>query len=474
MDPQKLGQQIDDHQLWLESRRLLGAQAVFRGQDLRFAALAGKRLNECVLAESNLERADLRGVSLAGADIRKVNLAYANLAGANLSGANLSGARLEGAILDNVELREALIEDAQFDSASLKNANLSAARGARAKFNRADLSSADLDAAVLPDSQFNGANMTQSSLRETLLDRAQLRGAALSGAQIDGTSLREALLLEAILVGVSFESSNIEGARLDRNALGGGDPEEENESASGKKSKAGAKALQSFSGATLSPNAQMAQLLRRRDELQQDIRTRLMQARSDGADALHDEKIIELRAMLDITEGERRVLRQEIRRGEEHRRNAQTELQGRVEAASVALRSALDFTNRQIRRAYVWSIISKTFGLGLMACGSGLLLLTVYRLSLEQGGDLSGTSLIASLYFLAGLAVLVLDHFNSRNARSLVERRERIENVIAALNASLQLSVDVEANQASLIATFESARAVLLGGADDHANREHR
>ena len=474
MIPEILAQQIAAHQIWLESRRLEGAQAVFKGQDLRFASLAGVRLDECVLTESNLERSGLQGIFLAGADLRKVNLAYANLTGADLSGANLSGARLEGASLDSADLRDALIEDAVFDSASLKNANLTAARGSRAKFNRADLSAAELDAAILQDGHFNGANLTQASLRETNLDRAQMRGASLSGAQLDGASLREAVLLDTILVGVSFESANIEGARLDRNALGGANPGDEDEN--GLTTKTANTKVSSggplFSGMGLTQNSQMAFLLRHRDELQQKLRSRLLQVRGDAAQVAGDVIVLETRAELDRVEADRRVLRQDIRRTEEHRRTAQGELQIRVEAATAALRSAASFANRQMRRALLWSLIAKTTGFVLIAAGAIWLLIFSYRLNQGIDSHFSIWTGLAITFFIGGLALLILDYVSGRRALPLIRKRDRIDDVIATLVASSHLSADVEANQANILETFEAARKILLAPRTDGSNGE--
>ncbi len=468
-----LAQKIEAHQLWLESRRLDGAQAVFKGQDLRFANLAGKRLNECVLTESNLERSDLRGIFLGGADLRKVNLAYANLSGADLSGANLSGARLEGAILDSADFRDALIEDAIFDSASLKNANFTAARGSRAKFNRADMSSSELDAAVFQDAQFSGANLTQASLRETNLDRATMRGTALSGAHVDGASLRETILLEAILVGVSFEHSNIEGARLDRNALGGALPDEDETTTDGKKGNPAEATASGFSGAALTQDQRMADLLRRRDELQQSLRTRLLQIKGNAAEIAEDPEIQELRSEFDRVDAERRVLRQETRRQEDYRRHAQGDLQSRVDAAIAALNRSMISTNRQLRFLSIWQATLKITGMSLIAISSVTHLAYMIRQLVDAIDNSFFVSVVdTSALFVGGLALLLLDFVTGLRTRPLVERRNRIENVIAALGASMQLSMDSATNQTNLLETFEAARKLLLETRNKVSDRE--
>lgn len=463
MDPTKLAQQIDAHQVWVESRRVEGAQAVFQGIDLRFVSLAGRRLNESVFAESNLERADLRGVMFAGADLRKVNMAYADLSGADLSGANLSGARLEGAMINNANLREALMEGAIFDSASLKSANFTGARGSRARFNLADMSSAELDAAVFQEAQFNGTNLTQASLRETTLDRAQMRGALLSGAQFDGTSLRDALLHGAILVGVSFDTSNVEGARIDRNALGGAGPGADEDDDGDFKPIVKSPGSGVFSGGVLAPNAQMAALLRRRDELQPLIFKRLLPSKSRGEKGgVEDAGLAALRTQLDVVESDRRLLRQDIRRQEQHRREAQVELQNRVDAATLALKSALSFTKQQMQQSFVWSLVAKGAGLSLVGLSAIWLLVCMARLLGGASTGLGEWLVLAAGLLGAGLALLLIDHFGQRSRRPLVIQHDRIENVIAALHASLHLSVDVETNQANILATFEAAKKVLL------------
>ena len=280
----------------------------------------------------------------------------------------------------------------------------------------------------------------------------------LSGAQVDGTSLRDANLINAILVGVSFETSNIEGARMDRNAMAGGAQNAEAEK--GDKSKDAKGGALPFSGTALAPNVSMAQLLRRRDELQQELRAFVLQGRPD--DEAHQAKLSELRAALEDIEAQQRVLRQEVRRGEEYGRSAQAELQGRVDYATRALRTGVEFTNRQLQRAHIWSVVCKVWGLSLLALGGFWLVAVVYYTGGAVGGE-SGWLAIALVFFGAGFALLILDHFNTRFRQPLIERRDRVDDVIASLNAAQRLSADVETNQRNVTTTFETARDKILG-----------
>ncbi len=103
----------------------------------------------------------------------------------------------------------------------------------------------------------------------------------------------------------------------------------------------------------------MAQLLRRRIELQQELRAFVLQGRPD--DEAHQAKLAELRSALEEIEAQQRVLRQEVRRGEEYGRSAQAELQGHVDFATRALRIGAEFTNRQLQRAHIWSVVCKVW-----------------------------------------------------------------------------------------------------------------
>jgi uncharacterized protein YjbI with pentapeptide repeats len=125
-----------------------------------------------------LRQANLDGIHLEAADLRDAHLEGANLAHAYLQGADLRGAHLEGAMLDRAEL-----EGADLRGAHLEGADLSSVLLRRANLESACLKGAILDRALMQDTILKGANLEGASLNAALMDDAQLEEAKLAGAR---------------------------------------------------------------------------------------------------------------------------------------------------------------------------------------------------------------------------------------------------------------------------------------------------
>lgn len=134
---------------------------VFRVDFQAVATILGRR-------DRRHERSDYR-LDLTKVDLRRAVLPEADLEGATLYKANLGHAYMPGAFL-----KGAVLTDARLEQAYLFQANLQEARMEVAFLRRANLFGADLE----------GAHLSHAILREAILRETNLRRADLSGADL--------------------------------------------------------------------------------------------------------------------------------------------------------------------------------------------------------------------------------------------------------------------------------------------------
>ncbi len=177
------------------------------------------------LAGASLPDLDLVGASLVGARFdgvvfRGVRLAGACLDGASLRGADLSGADLTDARASELDARDALLEDAVLDRATLRFADLRGALLDGARLGRADLWGAKLGGTEAPNVDLRAAVLVEADLTGADLPNADLRGAVLQKADLTGANLARADLTGCDLGGAILAGSNLAGARLRELDLG--------------------------------------------------------------------------------------------------------------------------------------------------------------------------------------------------------------------------------------------------------------
>ncbi|MDJ0619531.1 MAG: pentapeptide repeat-containing protein [Calothrix sp. MO_192.B10] len=135
------------------------------------------------------KRRDFSWVDLRGAILNQAQLCQANFYQAKLMGAQLEGANLSHANLRKADLNEAVLTEACLQGTQLIKTNLS-----QAKLNGADLTGADLMGTQLVNADLSNANLSQAKLYRT-----NLSGAVLLGASIAVDDLAEADLTGAIM-----------------------------------------------------------------------------------------------------------------------------------------------------------------------------------------------------------------------------------------------------------------------------------
>lgn len=116
-------------------------------------------------------RANLGGVNLMNAKLINVDLRYANLENANLTCANLNHANLSKANLTNVDLRGASLIETNLVEANLEKAELGCACLTGADLREANLAYANLQYANLARAYLLGTN-----LKDTVVDLANFSG----------------------------------------------------------------------------------------------------------------------------------------------------------------------------------------------------------------------------------------------------------------------------------------------------------
>ena len=125
------------------------------------AALASaKTVNGCELKsfETKCPGADLHGADLRDAILEFADFSHANLNGADLRGAHLYKALLNGAQLNTAKLSYAYLVRADLSSADLRNANLGGTRLSYADLSGADLRGARFCQTIMPDGNVNNSD----------------------------------------------------------------------------------------------------------------------------------------------------------------------------------------------------------------------------------------------------------------------------------------------------------------------------
>ena len=175
LTPEEIQTVLEEHRLWLDSKRTKGQRADF--------------------SRKNLQQANFEGVNLTQANLEGANLAKANLMRANFERANFKGAILDGANLQRANLIEAVCSGAVFTRADLTESRFMEAdlRGAiltEANLTRAHLENANLEGSLLAGAYFKYADFEGANLAKAHFGNANLEGANLTRANLEGTNLK--------------------------------------------------------------------------------------------------------------------------------------------------------------------------------------------------------------------------------------------------------------------------------------------
>ena len=147
--PEELKKILSKHEIWLQSKGGMGAQANLYSKDLRNNNLRNINLEKAYLERSNLEKASLSGVNLNMADLIAANLQQADLQDANLQqsdlrDANLHKSNLFSANLHSSDLQNSNLTESNLAESNLENTNLALVNLRKANLFRANLSGANL------------------------------------------------------------------------------------------------------------------------------------------------------------------------------------------------------------------------------------------------------------------------------------------------------------------------------------------
>jgi uncharacterized protein YjbI with pentapeptide repeats len=184
--------------------------------DLAATDLRGVNLRGALLQQANLFRAQLQT-----ADLQHAYLRAADLRRAQLQEADLQHAHLQGANLDRAQLRGAYLQHAQLQGADLGDAELQGANLGEAQLQEANLRSALLRGANLGGAELKVAKLGGAQLQEANLGGAQLQEAWLRRAQLQGADLRRAQLNAADLRDAQLQGADLRDTQLQRADLGG-------------------------------------------------------------------------------------------------------------------------------------------------------------------------------------------------------------------------------------------------------------
>ena len=145
-----------------------------------------------ILQGSSYKHSEIHlGTSLEGINLRNALIRNANLSGLNLAKADLQDAKLQGSSFASADLRGATLALANFSEAILLVAKLNGAKAGGADFSGANLSGAHLDDGIFSQADFTGANLVSAHV-----ENADLKGASLAGANLTCTELWKASLFK--------------------------------------------------------------------------------------------------------------------------------------------------------------------------------------------------------------------------------------------------------------------------------------
>ena len=171
-------------------------------------------------------RLPLVGVDLTGGRRSSCPAPSKLRAGAFLERADLLTLR-EGAFLGRIDLRRAILLEANFSGAHMVGAILVRADARYAMWVQANLQQADLSGGLFTRGKFCGADLTDAILADAFFEgadfrRADLQDADLRGAYLKDADIRGAKLVDVELGGAVLRGANLLGASgLDASALDG-------------------------------------------------------------------------------------------------------------------------------------------------------------------------------------------------------------------------------------------------------------
>ena len=174
LDNSKLEIILGCHEIWLETHKKEGKQAMLISLDLRgvdFSLITkNQNLKEVFFIGSNLEGVDLIGFNLEGAHLHSANLSHADLSEANLRNTGLKKANLSYANLSNADLSHADLREANLESSNLEGTFLNHTKLYKTNLKKANIVNSNnaLQRDLLCPTTFDGANLKGAIFSENI------------------------------------------------------------------------------------------------------------------------------------------------------------------------------------------------------------------------------------------------------------------------------------------------------------------
>jgi uncharacterized protein YjbI with pentapeptide repeats len=154
--------------------------------------------------DSSKKRLNLSNIDIRGAILNEANLHRVILTKANLQDVNFDRAYLQEAILKETNLKKASFYNTKLQETDLRKANL----------QEVCFLGADLQGAFLSATNMQGVNLQGATLKGASLSIANLEGASLHGADLSRANLQGANFMGANLLEVDLAESNLQGTKL--------------------------------------------------------------------------------------------------------------------------------------------------------------------------------------------------------------------------------------------------------------------
>jgi uncharacterized protein YjbI with pentapeptide repeats/uncharacterized RDD family membrane protein YckC len=196
--------------------RSVGEDGRWNTYDDVIANLSNTQLQQANLKEANLSRVLMNNSDLSRSILNKANLSHTRLVGANLSSTQMIGSNLQKAILENGILTGADISNAKLMEADLYAAHLVRVSAIGTQLSYANLTNTDWQGADLSESYLDYVNLSNANLSATRLTGAILRSANLKNANLRNADLSRADLRGANLEGADFQGTILSPSKQNR------------------------------------------------------------------------------------------------------------------------------------------------------------------------------------------------------------------------------------------------------------------
>lgn len=183
----------------------------YQGPDFRDANMESVSLRDASLDNANFEQAFLKGADLSGASLVNASFCHAKMWGAKLSGCNLVCGRFNSADLHRAQLDQCELEHADFSHSFGLETNFTASKMRKARLRWGNYTGARFINVIAAELNAEDARLPLSDLTG-----ADMRNSLFLNADFNGCNLERAILAGSYLADGNLTGTNLKGADIRR------------------------------------------------------------------------------------------------------------------------------------------------------------------------------------------------------------------------------------------------------------------